>query len=150
MATMRPHPRPLTAKVTMEIVYDDKSKELIETSELDLTAVPHHGGYDEDPHFKLGVETPWERIGMSPYSSLVARVPPPSELTIDLRLPAKDGNKYLYKSTKIEAPATNVVMIFNSERPCVCNFDEKKAAEKAESFGTSGPYAPIYFLLDIP
>lgn len=150
MATMRPHPRPLTAKVTMEIVYDDKSKEIIETVDLDLTTVPHHGGYDEDPHLKIGVETPWERLGLSPYSTLTARVPPPSELCLDLRLPAKDGGKYLYKSTKIDPPPTNIVMIFNAKKPVICNFDETVAAEKAEAFGTSGPYAPIYFLLDIP
>lgn len=152
MAAMRPQSRPLTAKVTMEVVYDDKSKEIIETVELDVTAVPRYGGGDADPHLRIGAETPWDREPTRSYAFDSLRViPPASEFCLELRLPAVDGNKHIFKSTKIDPPDTSVVMIYNADKPVICNFDETVAAEKAAHFGTHGSWnPPIYFLLDIP
>lgn len=151
MAVMKHQSTPVTAKVTMEIVYSDKSKEIIETSELNVAAVPRHGGDADDPHIRLGVETPWNELGFRPYLERVV-LPPTQQFCLDIRLPAANPDGYLYTQTKIEAPDTSVVMTTDGagSRIIPCNFDEKVAALKAEQFGTSAAHAPIYFLLDIP
>jgi len=152
-------PKPKTAKLTLEITNDDGSKTRIVTADLDASKLRENSRKPEDDpdHIVLGMKDPWydesdyfERRDRWVTDTLRIPTFPDSHFFLDLQLePVKKGSA-VYTIEKIEAPATNIVMIFNANKPVMCAFDEKVAAEKAENFGTSGPYAPIYFLLDIP
>lgn len=149
-------PKPKTAKLTLEIVNDDGSKEIITTEDLDASRLKDFPHTEKDyDHVVMGMEDPFydeddyfTRRDQWVHDFL--RVPKPdSHFFMRLRLEPVDKTKHVYHIRKVEAPDTSVVMIFNANRPVVCNFNELKAQRKAEAFGT-GPDAPIYFLLDIP
>lgn len=150
-------PKPSTAKLTLEISYEDGSRAIIETKDLDASQLPERGNTQEwHDHIELGMKDPFydpEDFDQRQryWVDQTLRVPRlDSHFYLKLQLPPVDrSGSAVYTLTEIEPPATNLVMIWNSGLPAVCNFDERKAQKKAKMFGT-GPGAPIYFLLDIP
>lgn len=151
-------PSPKTATLRLEIVNDDGSKTIVTTSELDASKLPARGARDDSPErIIIGMVDPYydpDFFGRRDrwVNDMVAIAPSPeTHFNLNFQLPPVDKSKHVYQIEEIEAPATNIVMIFNAGKPVICNFDETVAAEKAEKFGTHGSWnPPIYFLLDIP
>jgi hypothetical protein len=137
---------PLTAKVQMEVVYSDKSKEIVETSELDLSAVPSYGGGDDEAHLRIGVETPRDHIRpafLDQYRGLAENY-----LRLDLLLPAKNPNGHLYTTRTIDPPLTRAIMhVMHDGSIEIKDWSEEFAQDYAESYNSLGR---IIFFLDIP
>jgi len=152
-------PKPKTATLKLEIVNDDGSKTIVTTANLDATKLPERGNTaDWQDHIELGMRDPYydpddfnDRRNRWVNDTLCI-APRDSHFYLKLQLPPVHQSKHVYQIQEIEAPDTSVVMTTDGRgsRMIPCNFDEKTAAKKAEEFGTSGPFAPIYFILDIP
>lgn len=148
---------PKTARVTLEVTNDDGSKMILQTEDLDASRLPGRRPTSEsDPdHMVVGMVDPYYNESnyfqrRNQWADDLRAFPRnrQSHFFLNIQLEPMDP-RTAYTITEIEAPDTNVVLVWTAGKPSVYNFDERKAAAKAEAFGTQ-PGAPIYFILDIP